>query len=142
MITIREFTSDDIRDLPFCELDPMRGVAEHVVNMGAGLVAEYQGRDVAIGGISRLWPGVGEAWVCAESGLPPISFHRIARSSILSMAKKLQLHRVQVHSFIEDKNVHRWMEMLGFKREGIRKGWFFDGRDAEAFVLLFPGNIL
>jgi hypothetical protein len=140
-MNLRPLTQSDIEELPFPGLDPMRSCAEAMCKYGQGFAVENGGDVIAIGGISKMWQGVGEAWVSAATIESPVAFHRIAKLAIRALAKEMGMHRVHVHSFEEDKSVHRWLKLLGFEHEGKRRGWFFDGRDAEAFALLFPENL-
>ena len=140
-MNLRPLTRHDIETLPLPGLDPMRGHAAELCEIGKGFVVEQDGEAIAIGGISQLWRGVGEAWVLASSIEMPVKFHRLAKRVIHDLAREMGIHRVHVHSFATDTRVHRWLELLGFEREGKRKGWFFDGRDAIAFALLFPKNL-
>jgi hypothetical protein len=140
-MNIRPLTVQDIETLQLPGLDPMRSHAKELCEIGRGFVVEEDGDPIAIGGISQLWRGVGEAWVLASTIEMPVKFHRLAKRVIHDLACEMGIHRVHVHSFADDKNVHRWLGLLGFEREGRRRGWFFDGRDAISFALLFPQNL-
>lgn len=78
-------------------------------------------------GFSILWPGVGDGWIMPSIHVAkyPKIFCRLIRSYIETLIKTFNFHRFQTTSF-HDKFHERWMEWLGFKREGIMEQFTHD----------------
>jgi len=127
-----DFEGSNIPGAEFYNSDLLKETKGWVIDAGAEIVA--------IGGITRMWSGVGEAWVIAKIGVNPLFLHRAGKQFFQKIPQAMELHRVHAHTFVEDAHIHRWLMMLGFEDEGLRRGWHFDGRDARAFALLFPKN--
>ena len=99
------------------------------------------GRVAACGGITQLWPGLGEAW----SVISPIAKHhpmpltRLVKRQIDSVALALALHRVQCVCKTADQRATRWAECLGFVREGTLRAYGQDGSDHDIFARVGNG---
>lgn len=137
-MTTRELHHGDLEN---CGIPGSECYSSDILSSTEGWVVQDGERIVAIGGITRFWAGVGEAWVISLPGTSAISLHRIARRFIPAISSAMNLHRVHAHCFPEDDHIHRWLKMLGFQSEGLRRGWHFNGRDAHAFAIIFPDNL-
>lgn len=97
---------------------------------GASLTALYDDEVFCCGGVNVLWKGVGEAWT-VNGPLTvkyPVTFHKLISRWLALFTKKYDLQRLQ--AIVEAGNeMHvKWIESLGFEREGtLRK--YHDGRD-------------
>jgi hypothetical protein len=93
--------------------------------------AEYP---IACIGVSRLWPGVWDAWMFATDdflriGLP---LTRWVRRTMMPLVKAAGAHRVHCRSIEGHTEAHAWLERLGAVREGALPGW---GKERETFFV-------
>lgn len=90
-----------------------------------------------IGGVSEMWPGVGEAWVLVtEDALKkPIALTKVVRG-FLNMAK-YKYWRIQATVEADFREGNRWMRSLGFSQETDDKtpmlGYGPNGRDYHMY---------
>lgn len=86
---------------------------------------------VAIGGICEIWPGVGDSFsIMSESAM------RYPKSLFAAFAANLKVglkiggfRRVQASVLVGFDAGVRFIEKLGYEREGIMKAWGPDGSD-------------
>lgn len=76
---------------------------------------------VACGGVDVMWEGVGEAWTILSRHIVRYkkSLHRTTRECLEDIIDCNHLHRVQAHVLSTDATAIRWIERLGFHREGL-----------------------
>lgn len=89
---------------------------------------------IVCAGIIIMWPGVGTAWAVAS---PLIEKYAIAGSSAVLRGMRdiiieHKLHRVQAPVYEHFERGIRWVEFLGFHREGLMFGY---GRNRENYWL-------
>ena len=72
-------------------------------------------------GAVLLWPGVAEAWFVkgGEVTNHPVSVFRHTMLMIAEAIGKLHLHRLQATVLSTDEKAIRFVEGLGFQREGL-----------------------
>ncbi len=108
-------------------LENMDELMEVYSARGLAWTGRVDGEVLAIGGVARLWPGVGEAWMLASKDVPRHArdFHRTVKG-LLELAKtSMQLHRLQtaVRWASDDQEGNRtrlkWALALGFESEGL-----------------------
>ena len=91
----------------------------------------YEGRFIGCGGIRMLWPGVGEAWaIFAED--PREFAHEIYHYVSMGLEHIIAEHglwRVQTPIAADIAVNIRFIENLGFEREGLMKKFGPDGDD-------------
>tara|TARA_Y100000310_G_scaffold342008_1_gene443311 strand:- start:1180 stop:1599 length:420 start_codon:yes stop_codon:yes gene_type:complete len=93
---------------------------------------------IACGGVARICPGVGEAWLVA-SGLVhrnKLYFHRFCRAQLITACTALYLHRVQAVVQVKHRFGHRWIKSLGFQAEGVLRRYALDGGDSIIYSRL------
>lgn len=88
---------------------------------------------IAAVGACPMWPGVWSAWMFAtprfsEVGLTTTKF---IKKEMITILKPVS-HRVQCHSWSEHKYAHKWLAVLGAKRESVLKKY---GKNQERFFL-------
>jgi hypothetical protein len=108
---------------------------EQVAQQGSCWSALSFGRPIACGGYSDLWPGRAEVWATLTDGAKP---HAIRLTK--AVRRSLDIHpaeRIEATVLAAFEPGLRWIKMLGFEEEGLRKR-YHQGRDHVAFVLLKP----
>lgn len=87
---------------------------------------------IAVIGATEVWPGVWSVGMFATD-----DFHRIGkpltkwvRKCMIPHIKSLGIHRGECRSIEGHDSAHRWLEMLGAKREGELKKY---GKNGETF---------
>lgn len=95
------------------------------------------GQPIACGGILILWQGVGEGWVVTS---PAIEEHAVffAKTTWRMMQEiiiKNQLVRVQTLVDAEHKVSQKWVERMGFRKEGLMEK-YIGGRDYFRYALI------
>jgi hypothetical protein len=95
---------------------------------------------VSCGGISALWPGVGEAWVICSSGIWRYARQllTISRSLIEKIECENNLVRVQAHVKASWPAAISFVERLGFEREGLLRK-YMNGEDYLCYARLRHG---
>lgn len=88
-------------------------------------------RLLGLGGIAEEWTDRGLVWGLLAGGIgatmTPI--HRIVRRALDTSS----LRRIEAHVAIEHEAGLRWIEMLGFEREGVMRA-FWQGRDFALYA--------
>ena len=95
------------------------------------------GRPIVCGGMMKLWPGVGEAWVIGSDELKQnaLPFHRAIlkyREVVFAMG----LHRLQCACHVDFTDSRAWLERLGFVDEGVMKAFTSDREDYVRYALV------
>ena len=94
--------------------------------------------DVLLGcaGIMRLWPGLGYAWaLLTPAGRQrPLVVTRLVRQGLAEAMQREKYHRVQADAIKKHKEACRWLEVLGFTKEGIMRRYGADGEDFVRYV--------
>jgi hypothetical protein len=117
--------------------DPVRTFGAQA-RAGLAITLLIDGRVACCGGIARLWPGLGEAWMLpAElARSKPLALTRTAHRFIDRAMIALSLHRVQCFCQTLDNRAVRWAPALGFQREGTLRRYGTDGTDYEVFSIV------
>lgn len=91
-------------------------------------------RPIAMGGVTEMWPGVWCGWALATNEFPRIAapLTRWVRRKAMPAIKRAGAHRLEVRSIESHTQSHRWLEILGFEREAVLRGY---GRSQENFVV-------
>lgn len=94
---------------------------------------------IGVGGFNLLWPGVAEGWTVLSEDVKkyPILFHKLVLKGIQFHMHEMKLHRVHstvVSSFCTGG---KWLQKLGFNKEGTlnKFGSFGDSYDLWARVI-------
>lgn len=103
--------------------------------MGHGVVAHVRGVPVAILGYHHLRPGVGVAFAFATDAFPraALSLTRYALRVMRPMLRAQGYHRLECQSRYGHDAAHRWLEMMGFRCEGVLRKYGSDGSDYLQF---------
>ena len=103
--------------------------------LGPAWTGIIDGQVMGCCGLIVLWQGVAEPWMvstglCARYAL---SFHRAIKKGLDQVIQDLRLRRVQVAIHKDHVISHKWVERLGFKREGAMPAYGPDGSDYVRF---------
>ena len=107
-------------------------IAQH----GVGWVALWDGRPVATLGIVEKWPRV---WQVFSYGTDDwrrsvLTLSRHGKTVIKDYLLSRDAHRLECETHCEHIDAHRWLEMMGAEKEGIRSGYGKDGSDYITYV--------
>lgn len=86
---------------------------------------------IAIGGVSLMWQGVGEAWmVVSEKGYSkPLSVAKYSLYLFNHIQEFHKFHRIQASVAVIDETANRFVNWLGFEIEGIMPKYGLDKSD-------------
>jgi hypothetical protein len=95
-------------------------------------------RVVCIGGVARLWPGLGEVWMVPTRAArkKPLALTHAAIETIEYSLQSLRLNRVQCFCKTEDERAKRWAVALGFSREATLRKYGAEGSDYDIFSIV------
>mgnify|MGYP003149623582 CR=1 FL=1 len=96
------------------------------------------GHLIGAGGIYPVWDGLGEAWVLPSEQVARYkkSFVRLIREGIDRMTAEFEFRRVQATARADAQTAQRFLEFLGFEREGLLRAYGPDGADHVLFAKL------
>ena len=96
------------------------------------------GQPMAIGGVTVLWDGVGEAWLAPSEYCfkKPLLLVKTALSVLAGTAKQYNLHRVQCVVRADDRKAQRFALALGFERESTLVKYGPEGHDYFMMIWL------
>ncbi len=106
----------------------------HVHNLsvpGHGISVIRNGYLLGSGGVFPIWEGLGEAWVMPSNLVSSHKkmFVKLIRSNLEQMTEKFNFRRVQATARADLPKAQRFLEFLGFEREGLLKKYGPDGSD-------------
>ncbi|WP_448950607.1 hypothetical protein [Labrys neptuniae] len=91
---------------------------------------------VAAFGISRLFAGLGSGWAYGtrrmRRAIPALT--RFARRSVRPLLLAEGFRRIEVRTAIDHDLSHRWLEALGFTREGVAVAYGSGGLDFATYA--------
>ena len=138
-LVIVPFQADHVKNMELMERDQWLNhngniflFAQRHERLGVGYTVYYNATvPVACGGIDLMWDHVGEAWMLLS---PYVNLYRVAvtravRNRLAYLTSRMELNRVQAVIRVTDKPSIRYIEMLGFEKEGILRQYGTDGTD-------------
>lgn len=96
----------------------------------------YDRQIVACGGFTNLWPGVYEAWLHVDSYLSFLHYKICLIKKLRTEINKLDFHRLQAVVDAATINHQRFMNLLGFKIEGILEQYDWKKHDHIMYARL------
>jgi hypothetical protein len=117
--------------------DQLVGRAMQFAERGPQLVHKVGGEPVAVQGIVQLWPGVWSCYAWGTERWPKavLSLTKTSKRVILPYMQAHRAHRAQAVSLGTHHSAHRWLELLGFEREGRLVRFGREGQDFVIFAL-------
>lgn len=136
MTKLRHYKDGDIDNIPVRVDDFPRGMMGPLLalsDMGFTL-EDDDGNVVMCMGTSHLWPGVVDVWsaVHPDSGVPAITLVRETRKVLDDYCELHAVKRCNSMAFNDEQR--KWMELLGFVREGVREKYGPRGQDVIDMV--------
>lgn len=115
-----------------------------LVNSAAHPVVHYSvsvirnGHLLGAGGIFPIWDGVGEAWVLPAALVQKHKrmFVKLIRENMAQMTNEFNFRRVQATARADAPKARRFLEFLGFEREGFLRAYGPDGADHVLYAKL------
>lgn len=131
--------ADDLR-----EISETRWTSEDIAESlwqvpGGKFAVVHDGIPVALLGVVPVWPGVGQAWLIGtdEIGSRGVEVMK-ASKRIIKTLLDLEMHRIHAYSAVFHTQAHRWLEMIGFRRESTLKQYGKTGEDFYCYVVSRP----
>lgn len=126
-----------LMDLSGNHVDEMFSMPNGIENLetaaadGDAFTLMYDGRVMCVGGVHNIWPGCGQVWLIPSvyALQHPMVFARQVRRILDVMIETHQLHRVQALINTKLAPGERWIEMLGFTKEGVLRKYSPQGND-------------
>ena len=93
---------------------------------------------VACCGVRILWEGVGEAWLVFSGGVEghTIEATKIIRRYLRRIIEDQKLRRVQAFTSVNAPKSARYLEVLGFEKEGVLRKLGRDGSDHYCYAII------
>ena len=91
---------------------------------------------IALGGVKRVWPGVGEAWIVTSDLVEkyPLLYTRHVKRLMMKAVEELRLHRLQATVWEGHPRSVGWLRRcMGMHIEGYLEGY---GPGRENFVVM------
>ena len=87
-------------------------------------------------GIARLLPGLGSGWAFGTRRLPQAmkSVTRYCLREVRPRLLQAGFRRIEVRSALDHDLSHRWLEHLGFTREGVARDYGTGGLDFATYA--------
>lgn len=144
MIEIKQYSPEDYMKIKRRDFDmltflnfPNPRIAARNLLRGMAITGFRDGEIIACGGIMPLWKGVGEAWVVTSPlvRVCSFSFVKVVWRRLKVFTSILGLERVQTTVDAEHEVSIKWVERMGFIREGLMKQ-YINGRDFYRYALI------
>lgn len=115
--------------------DRMQMMAEASLAAGTFML---DGRIIFAAGVHQPWPGVLEGWIIPTVYVPdyPVWFVKKIKGYFEAIAETFKCHRFQTTTF-QDEQHEKWMELLGFKKEGVMKEYSHNKKDYGIYARAF-----
>lgn len=97
-----------------------------------------EGRVVGCAGLVPQWPGRAQAWLLVGPALPRRAWPAITAkvAAILDAGHAAGFRRIEATVVDGFAPGHRWIRRLGFRAEGLMRGYGPDGRDHWLYARL------
>jgi len=114
----------------------LMGDAKNLEQDNLSFTAISNNRPIVSAGMKMVWGKVAEGWVIGtdEMWKHPISVAKIIKRDFARIAKEQDIERIQTAVRKDFKTGIRFVEWLGFEREGLMKKWGFDGTDQYMYA--------
>ncbi len=97
---------------------------------------------VACAGVTYIVSGVAEIWAITGELVAkyPKDFHKICKQIVAEALEKDNLHRLQCTAEVGYARTIKWLERLGFEREGTLRNYTPDGKDMYIYSIIREGD--
>ncbi len=106
--------------------------------MGSAVIAGIDGRPTAVMGTFPIRTGVCSAFCYSTDGFGSVALTltryalRVLRPALIESG----YHRLQCESRVDHVEAHRWLERMGFQREGVLRKFGSDGSDYYQYAAI------
>lgn len=116
--------------------DPYDFAADIARAPGGKFAVIHNEKPVCILGVATSTPGVGQGWLVGttEIGLAGVEVAKAAKK-IISTLFENDVHRIQAYSASFHTQAHKWLELIGFKKESVMKSFGKDGTDFYCYAI-------
>tara|TARA_B100000470_G_scaffold200007_1_gene171383 strand:- start:172 stop:639 length:468 start_codon:yes stop_codon:yes gene_type:complete len=106
------------------------------VHAGHSVSVVRNGYLLGAGGIFPIWDGLGEAWVLPSTTVQNHKrmFVKLIRENMERMGDEFAFRRIQATARADAPKARRFLEFLGFEREGLLRAYGPDGADHILFA--------
>lgn len=136
MTKIRAYQTGDVDQIPRRAEDVQRNWFDALIILSdhAFTLTDDDDNVVVCMGSAMLWPGVADMWslVHPESKVPALTLVRDVRKVVEDFCQVYGVHRCNAQAFNDDQ--HKWMQLLGFVDEGVKKRYGPQGQDVISMV--------
>ena len=104
---------------------------ESAIKGGIALAAVEDDRLYGMAGIYEVWEDRGLAWalLAQDAGAHMLTLHRLVQRALdVSLLRRVEADVLDTH-----EEGHRWMRLLGFQHEGVRRR-YWQGRDYALYA--------
>ena len=111
---------------------------EFYLTRGPCFSAILDGRVIGSAGIMTMWPGVGEAWLLFSKEVENHKrfVYETVTEYLITLVCDLDLRRVQAHCNANLPVAIRFLEQMGFEREGLMRKYGTDGSDHYLYSIV------
>jgi hypothetical protein len=131
---LEPFKAEHILDMKLAERSQIifmiPGLLDAYETLEGSHTFRHEGRIFACGGVLKLWEGMGEAWfvLADDIDLPVFSVCAIVKDYVDSLIGT-KYRRLQATIKCDDDKAIRFIEWLGFEREGFMRQYGVEGAD-------------
>jgi len=117
------------------EAEAMGAILGFSTPPGKAWTVTLNGEVLGCGGLIRAWEGRYMAWTwCGDVPFQHRGFIADTCAAAIADAFEEGARRVEGHAPVGHVLAHRFMERLGFKREGVARCWGADGSDYVTYA--------
>ena len=119
-----------VRDFELYRMEHIQQFPE-VYEHSAGYSVFDNSKLIFCAGVIPYWKGVGEAWIvcdaCVKHYIRELYFY--TKLYLDRIVDRYKLHRVQSSVMVDYQPGHRFLERMGFRREGLMRQYDWQGKD-------------
>lgn len=145
-LTLEPMKMDDLLQMELRErdidmlasMDDWLGNIWEMKNRGYGYTIYHEEDVVAVAGVTRIVSGVAEIWTITGKLVEkyPKDFHKMCLRIIEEAFEIGGLHRLQCTAEVDYDRTIKWLERLGFEREGMLRNYTPDKRDMYIYSIV------
>lgn len=117
----------------------LAGAALDAARMGSAVVAVAGSQPVAVLGVQPAHTNICRAFAFGTNDFPRValSLTRYALTVLRPSLIRAGYHRIECESHHSHIDAHRWLERLGFVREGVKRKYGSDGSDYYQYAAVY-----
>lgn len=149
-LTIKEMRMDDLLHMELrdqdvgmlARMDDWVGNVWEMKNKGYAHTLYHEDKVVACVGVMHVIEGVAEIWAITGKLVEkyPKDFHKTCLKIIKDAITNNNLRRLHCTAEAEYDRTIKWLERLGFEREGTLRNYTSDGKDMYIYSIIRKGD--